>query len=107
WKEFYGMHQPDSFTKTVWYYLKVQTIQYMHAIDLFIFCASSSSLDELLRLTDVPDWKLWKCRLKLQPPRVQTEASSFPPPTGSHRSAQYAPTSFSLEILKGLTSWTG
>lgn len=62
---------------------------------------SSSSLDELLRLTDFPDWKLWKCRFKPQPLKVQTEASSFPPSVGSHRSTRYAATPFSLEILKG------
>uniref|UniRef100_A0A3B3VYK3 Vascular endothelial growth factor D n=1 Tax=Poecilia latipinna TaxID=48699 RepID=A0A3B3VYK3_9TELE len=63
---------------------------------------SSSSLDELLRLTDFPDWKLWKCRLKLQPLQVQTEASSFPPSVGSHRSTRYATIPYSLEILKAV-----
>lgn len=58
---------------------------------------SSSSLEELLRLTDFPDWKLWKCRLRLQQP----EAFSSPPSAGPHRSTRYAAESYSLEILKG------
>uniref|UniRef100_A0A667XIA7 Vascular endothelial growth factor D n=1 Tax=Myripristis murdjan TaxID=586833 RepID=A0A667XIA7_9TELE len=43
---------------------------------------SASSLDELLRLTDFPDWKLWKCR--------------------SHRSTRYASEWYSLDILKAI-----
>lgn len=58
---------------------------------------AASSLDELLRLTDFPDWKLWKCRLRLQ----QQENSSSSPPVGSHRSTRYATESYSPEILKG------
>lgn len=58
---------------------------------------SASSLDELLRLADFPDWKLWKCRLRLQQP----ETLSSPPSAGSHRSTRYAAESYSLEILKG------
>lgn len=58
---------------------------------------SASSLDELLRLTDFPDWKLWKCRLRLQ----QQENSSSSPPVGSHRSTRYATEYYSPEILKG------
>uniref|UniRef100_A0A3Q2DYT1 Vascular endothelial growth factor D n=1 Tax=Cyprinodon variegatus TaxID=28743 RepID=A0A3Q2DYT1_CYPVA len=63
---------------------------------------SSSSLDELLRLTDFPDWKLWKCRMRLQPPQVPREVFSFPPMVGSHRSTRYAAESYSLEILKAI-----
>nr|XP_046247761.1 vascular endothelial growth factor D isoform X2 [Scatophagus argus] len=59
---------------------------------------SASSLDELLKLTDFPDWKLWKCRLRLQQP----EALSSPPSAGSHRSTRYAAESYSLEILKAI-----
>lgn len=58
---------------------------------------SASSLDELLRLTDFPDWKLWKCRL-----RLQQQNSSSSPPVASHRSTRYATESYSPEILKGL-----
>lgn len=58
---------------------------------------SASSLDELLRLADFPDWKLWKCRLQLQQP----ENLSSPTSVGSHRSTRYAAESYSLEILKG------
>lgn len=58
---------------------------------------SASSLDELLRLADFPDWKLWKCRLRLQQPQT----FSSPPSVGSHRSTRYAAESYSLEILKG------
>lgn len=58
---------------------------------------SASSLDELLRLADFPDWKLWKCRLRLQQPQTL----SSPPSVGSHRSTRYAAESYSLEILKG------
>uniref|UniRef100_A0A3P8UH65 Vascular endothelial growth factor D n=1 Tax=Amphiprion percula TaxID=161767 RepID=A0A3P8UH65_AMPPE len=63
---------------------------------------SSSSLDELLRLADFPDWKLWKCRLRLQQPETQTENLSSPPSAGSHRSTRYAAESYSLEILKAI-----
>ncbi|XP_049916102.1 vascular endothelial growth factor D isoform X1 [Epinephelus moara] len=59
---------------------------------------SASSLDELLRLADFPDWKLWKCRLRLQQP----ETLSSPPSVGSHRSTRYAAESYSLEILKAI-----
>ncbi|XP_072321196.1 vascular endothelial growth factor D isoform X2 [Eucyclogobius newberryi] len=55
---------------------------------------AASSLDELLRLADFPDWKLWKCRLKLQMPESQS--------SGSHRSTRYAAESYSLEILKAV-----
>lgn len=57
----------------------------------------ASNLDELLRLADFPDWKLWRCRLRLQQP----ETLSSPPSVGSHRSTRYAAESYSLEILKG------
>nr|XP_020465907.1 vascular endothelial growth factor D [Monopterus albus] len=63
---------------------------------------SASSLDELLRLADFPDWKLWKCRLKLQYPETQRETLSSPPSVGSHRSTRYAAESYSLEILKAI-----
>ncbi|KAM4744418.1 vascular endothelial growth factor D [Anableps anableps] len=63
---------------------------------------SSSSLEELLQLTDFPEWKLWKCRLKLQQPQIHTEAFSFPPLVGSHRSTRYAAESYNLEILKAI-----
>lgn len=60
---------------------------------------SASSLEELLRLADFPDWKLWKCRLRLQQPDNPSSTSSL----GSHRSTRYAAESYSLEILKGST----
>uniref|UniRef100_A0A3P9JN96 Vascular endothelial growth factor D n=1 Tax=Oryzias latipes TaxID=8090 RepID=A0A3P9JN96_ORYLA len=63
---------------------------------------SCSSLDELLRLTDFPDWKLWKCRLKLQPAENPAETLSSPLSLGSHRSTRYAAESYSLEILKAI-----
>ncbi|XP_028331182.1 vascular endothelial growth factor D isoform X2 [Gouania willdenowi] len=63
---------------------------------------SSSSLDELLRLADFPDWKLWKCRLRFQQPDAQMETLSSPPSVGSHRSTRYAAESYSLEILKAI-----
>ncbi|CAB1454708.1 unnamed protein product [Pleuronectes platessa] len=59
---------------------------------------SASSLDELLRLEEFPDWKLWKCRLRLQQP----ESLSSLPSGGSHRSTRYAAESYSLEILKAI-----
>ncbi|TKS69647.1 Vascular endothelial growth factor D [Collichthys lucidus] len=59
---------------------------------------SASSLDELLMLADFPDWKLWKCRLRLQQP----ETLSSPPSVGSHRSTRYAAESYSLEILNAI-----
>ncbi|KAM9408269.1 vascular endothelial growth factor D [Pholidichthys leucotaenia] len=63
---------------------------------------SSSSLDELLRLTDFPDWKLWKCRLRLQQQDSLTDTLSSPLSGGSHRSTRYAAESYSLEILKAI-----
>lgn len=63
---------------------------------------AASSLDELLRLADFPDWKLWKCRLKLQQPESQIETLSSPATVGSHRSTRYAAESYSLEILKAI-----
>lgn len=76
---------------------------------------SASSLDELLMLTDFPDWKLWKCRLKLkhletspsssssqQPNYRSSSSSSSSAGSGSHRSTRYAVASYSLEILKGM-----
>lgn len=62
---------------------------------------SASNLDDLLKLTDFPDWKLWKCRLKLQQPKSRAETVSSPASVGSHRSTRYAAESYSLEILKG------
>ncbi|KAF0042988.1 hypothetical protein F2P81_004325 [Scophthalmus maximus] len=59
---------------------------------------SASSLDELLRLADFPDWQLWRCRLRLQQP----EGPSSLPPGGSHRSTRFAAESYSLEILKAI-----
>lgn len=62
---------------------------------------SASSLDELLMLTDFPDWKLWRCRLKLK----HTDSSSFPESRSasvvSHRFTRFAANSYSLEVLKG------
>ncbi|KAJ8351847.1 hypothetical protein SKAU_G00233230 [Synaphobranchus kaupii] len=64
---------------------------------------SAGSLEELLMLTDFPDWKLWKCRLKLKHldspslPEYRTSSSA-----GSHRSTRYAAASYSLEILKAI-----
>ena len=71
---------------------------------------SASSLDELLMLTDFPDWKLWKCRLKLKHLETSPSSSSSQQPNhrsssssaGSHRSTRYAAASYSLEILKGM-----
>ncbi|XP_072527496.1 vascular endothelial growth factor D isoform X2 [Salminus brasiliensis] len=63
---------------------------------------SAASLDELLMLTDFPDWKLWRCRLKLK----HFDSTSFPEfrsaSAGSHRSTRFAANSYSLEILKAI-----
>ncbi|XP_066561933.1 vascular endothelial growth factor D isoform X2 [Amia ocellicauda] len=59
---------------------------------------SASSLEELLQLTDYPDWKLWKCRLKLQ--QLLSSPESRTSSSASHRSARYASASYNLEILK-------
>nr|XP_023656680.1 vascular endothelial growth factor D isoform X1 [Paramormyrops kingsleyae] len=58
---------------------------------------SASSLEELLMLTDFPDWKLWKCRLKLR--NLETPAS-----TDSRRSTRYAAAAatYNLEILQAI-----
>ncbi|XP_038841217.1 vascular endothelial growth factor D [Salvelinus namaycush] len=73
---------------------------------------SASSLDELLMLTDFPDWKLWKCGLKLKHLETSPSSSSSQQPnhrsssssagSGSHRSTRYAVASYSLEILKAI-----
>ncbi|XP_052356031.1 vascular endothelial growth factor D-like [Oncorhynchus keta] len=82
---------------------------------------SASSLDELLMLTDFPDWKLWKCRLKLKHLETSPSSSSSQQhnhrsssssssssssrlliSAGSHRSTRYAVASYSLEILKAI-----
>ncbi|KAL6461804.1 hypothetical protein MHYP_G00299490 [Metynnis hypsauchen] len=63
---------------------------------------SAASLDELLMLTDFPDWKLWRCRLKLK----HIDSTSLPEfrsaSAGSHRSTRFADNSYSLEILKAI-----
>uniref|UniRef100_W5MM29 Vascular endothelial growth factor D n=1 Tax=Lepisosteus oculatus TaxID=7918 RepID=W5MM29_LEPOC len=60
----------------------------------------ASSLEELLRLTDYPDWKLWKCRLKLKQVASSPGARSYS--AASHRATRYAAASYSLEILKAI-----
>ena len=62
---------------------------------------SASSLEEFLRLTNFPDWKLWKCRLKLKH-LDSSQLMEYRAP--SHRSTRYASASYSLEILKGTFS---
>ncbi|XP_036401922.1 vascular endothelial growth factor D [Megalops cyprinoides] len=63
---------------------------------------SASSLEELLMLTDYPDWKLWKCRLRLK----HLESSSYPEShlasARANRPPRYAAASYSLEILKAI-----
>ncbi|XP_049327253.1 vascular endothelial growth factor D isoform X2 [Astyanax mexicanus] len=61
---------------------------------------SAASLDELLMLTDFPDWKLWRCRLKLKHFDSLPEFKSAS--AGSHRSTRFAANSYSLEILKAI-----
>ncbi|KAM3876888.1 vascular endothelial growth factor D [Diretmus argenteus] len=70
---------------------------------------AACSLEEVLRLIDFPDWKLWKCRLRLQQPETQTgllrsssSSTSSSSSAGSHRSTRYAADSYSLEILKAI-----
>ncbi|XP_031414887.1 vascular endothelial growth factor D [Clupea harengus] len=60
---------------------------------------SASSLEEFLRLTNFPDWKLWKCRLKLKH-LDSSQLMEYRAP--SHRSTRYASASYSLEILKAI-----
>uniref|UniRef100_A0A8C1E709 Vascular endothelial growth factor D n=1 Tax=Cyprinus carpio carpio TaxID=630221 RepID=A0A8C1E709_CYPCA len=55
----------------------------------------AGSLDELLMLTEYPDWKLWRCRLKLKHFEYGT-------PAENRRSTRYAATSFSPEMLKDI-----
>lgn len=63
---------------------------------------SASSLDELLMLTDFPDWKLWRCLLKLK----NKDSPSYPElhsaSVGSHRATRFASNSYSEEILKAI-----
>ncbi|KAJ8358333.1 hypothetical protein AAFF_G00014450 [Aldrovandia affinis] len=65
---------------------------------------SASSLEEVLRLTDSPDWKLWKCRLKLKhlPPSPNCELYRSSP-AGSHRPTRFAAASYSWEIGQEIT----
>ncbi|XP_063068249.1 vascular endothelial growth factor D [Engraulis encrasicolus] len=66
---------------------------------------SASSLEEFLRLTNFPDWKLWKCRLKLKHPDSSAHLGPQLLPDSrspSHRSTRYASASYSLEILKAI-----
>ncbi|TSY13816.1 Vascular endothelial growth factor D [Bagarius yarrelli] len=53
-------------------------------------------------LTDFPDWKLWRCRLKLK----HVDSASFPEfraaSVGSHRFTRFAANSYSLEVLKAI-----
>ncbi|TNN52103.1 Vascular endothelial growth factor D [Liparis tanakae] len=90
----HGMHREGGSRDLVPYAQRV--VQIMRQWERKV--RSASSLDELLRLADFPDWKLWKCRLRLQQP----ETLSSPPSAGSHRSTRYAADSYSLEILKAI-----
>ncbi|KAJ8378729.1 hypothetical protein AAFF_G00237070 [Aldrovandia affinis] len=65
---------------------------------------SASSLEEVLRLTDSPDWKLWKCRLKLKhlPPSPNRELYRSSP-AGLHRPTRFAAASYSWEIGQEIT----
>ncbi|XP_028836506.1 vascular endothelial growth factor D isoform X1 [Denticeps clupeoides] len=63
---------------------------------------SASSLDEFLRLTDFPDWKLWKCRMKLKNLDSSSASDLRPSSPGSHRATRYASASYSLDILKAI-----
>ncbi|KAJ8397988.1 hypothetical protein AAFF_G00433350 [Aldrovandia affinis] len=69
---------------------------------------AATNLEEMLMLTDFPDWKLWKCRLKLKHlqspshPEYRSSSSSSSSSSGSHRSTRYAAASYSLEILKAI-----
>nr|XP_055039815.1 vascular endothelial growth factor D isoform X1 [Misgurnus anguillicaudatus] len=55
----------------------------------------AGSLDELLMLTEYPDWKLWRCRLKLKHFDDATQPEN-------RRSTRYAATSFSPQMLKDI-----
>ncbi|XP_051531250.1 vascular endothelial growth factor D-like isoform X1 [Myxocyprinus asiaticus] len=55
----------------------------------------AASLDELLMLTEYPDWKLWRCRLKLKHFNYANQPEN-------RRSTRYAATSFSPEMLKDI-----
>ncbi|XP_076880761.1 vascular endothelial growth factor D isoform X2 [Brachyhypopomus gauderio] len=63
---------------------------------------SAASLDELLMLTDFPDWKLWRCRLKLKHVDAVSRAEFHTTSTGSHRSTRFAANTYSLDILKAI-----
>ncbi|KAM6151457.1 LOW QUALITY PROTEIN: vascular endothelial growth factor D [Rhynchocyon petersi] len=55
---------------------------------------AASSLEELLRITHLEDWKLWRCRLKLKDPSDVDFRSA------SHRSTRFAATFYDIETLK-------
>ncbi|KAG5833531.1 vascular endothelial growth factor D-like isoform X1 [Anguilla rostrata] len=65
---------------------------------------SASSLEELLKLTDFHDTKLWKPRLRLKhaepPPSREPHRS---PPLVSHRSTRYAAAPYSTEVTQQIT----
>ncbi|PWA18882.1 hypothetical protein CCH79_00004948 [Gambusia affinis] len=48
--------------------------------------------------------RLWKCRLKLQPPQVQTEASSFPPSLIQHLERQQTLRAFTALLTENKES---
>ncbi|KAJ8350541.1 hypothetical protein SKAU_G00256710 [Synaphobranchus kaupii] len=64
---------------------------------------TASSLDELVNLTDFPDWKLWKGRQKpkrSEPPAGRLHRSSA---LGSHRSTRFAVAPYSREVSQQIT----
>ncbi|KAI1899784.1 hypothetical protein AGOR_G00065310 [Albula goreensis] len=65
---------------------------------------SASSLQEVLRLTDIPDWKFSWCRLKLRDPETSQSVESYrSAPAGSHRSTRFAASSHSREPATEIT----
>ncbi|XP_076158692.1 vascular endothelial growth factor D [Alosa pseudoharengus] len=62
---------------------------------------SASSLDEVLRLTNYADWKLWRCRLKLKLKNLDS-SPLMEDRAPSHRSTRYASPTYSLEILNAI-----
>uniref|UniRef100_A0A673FM07 Uncharacterized protein n=1 Tax=Sinocyclocheilus rhinocerous TaxID=307959 RepID=A0A673FM07_9TELE len=71
-------------------FVREHTVDYSEVVKLRICMErweqelrEAGSLDELLMLTEYPDWKLWRCRLKLKHFEYAT-------PPENRRSTRYA-----------------
>ncbi|XP_005997910.1 vascular endothelial growth factor D isoform X2 [Latimeria chalumnae] len=78
------------------YHYRPNTMQREDETTLEQQIRSASNFEELLKITYSEDWKLWKCRLKLQ------SLATLDSRTSSHRSTRFAAAFYDLEILKDI-----